>query len=63
MIGSPIRQTMDQPGVPMKGKDNGFIRRKERIELLVGQPMRMLLDISFWEEPNIMITPLLQPTL
>jgi hypothetical protein len=25
--------------------------------------MRMLLDISFWEEPNIMITPLLQPTL
>jgi hypothetical protein len=47
----------------MKGKDNGFIRRKEGIELLVGQPMRMRRDISPWKALNISITPLLQPTL
>ena len=42
MIGATIRETMNQPGIAMKGEDDGFIRGKEGIKLLVGQPMRML---------------------
>ncbi len=42
IVGSPICQTMDQPGIRKKGKNGGFIRCKEGIEHLVGQAMRML---------------------
>ena len=35
MIGSTIGQTMNQPGVTVKGEDDRLVRREKRIEIFV----------------------------
>src|SRR5664280_2840364 len=45
---------MDQPGVPMKAKDNKPVFREERIVIRFGEPMRVLgLRLQFHEIDDI----------
>src|SRR5436190_539816 len=41
VIGPPIGQTMDEPWVGMKVEDDRLIRREQRVELPVGEAVRM----------------------
>ena len=41
VIGSPIRQAVNQPGIAMEVKNDGLVSREERIEVGIRQSMRM----------------------
>src|SRR5659263_779769 len=42
MVGSPIRQLMDQGRISVEGEDDGFVLGEKDLEVLVAQAMRML---------------------
>ena len=41
-VGALVGQAVDQPRVPVVGEDDGPVAREERIELGIGQPVRVL---------------------
>ena len=41
MVCPPVSQPVDQPGVPVKGEDYRLIGSEKRVEVLVGQSVRM----------------------
>ncbi len=43
MIGTPIGQAVNQPGIAVIGEDDRFVGGEERVEILSGQAMRMFL--------------------
>jgi hypothetical protein len=42
VIGAAVGHAVDQIRVAMKGKDDGFVRCKQGVEVLVGQAVGML---------------------
>ena len=42
MVGAPVGQPVDEPGVAVVGEDDRPVGREERVELAVGQPVGML---------------------
>ena len=38
VIGAPISEAMDQPGIAVEREDDGLIRREERVEIPVRKP-------------------------
>ena len=42
MVGSTIGQLVNQQGLPVIGKDDGFVPGEQRIEVLVAEAVRML---------------------
>ena len=42
VVGPPIGQPMDEPGVAVVGEDDRLVFREEEIEVLVAEPMGML---------------------
>ncbi len=41
VIAASIRQAVDQPGITVEGEDDRLVRREDRIELAVGQAVRV----------------------
>jgi hypothetical protein len=42
MVGAPVGQAVDQPGVAVEGEEHRSVGGEQRVELAVGQSMRML---------------------
>jgi sulfur carrier protein ThiS len=42
VVGPAVRQPVDQPGVAVVGEDHRLVRREHRVELRVGEPVRVL---------------------
>ena len=42
VIGAPVGEPMNQPGIAVVGEDDRLVGREERVEIAVGQPVRML---------------------
>ena len=42
VVGPPVGQAVDQPRVAVVGEDDRLVRGEERVELLVGQAVRVL---------------------
>ena len=42
VVAPPIRQAVDQPRIAVEGEHDRLVRRKEEIELIVGEAVRVL---------------------
>ena len=41
MIGTPISKAVNQPGITVIGKDDWLVGREDRVELMIGEAVRM----------------------
>ena len=43
VVGPPVGQAVDQPGIAVLGENHRFVLGEQRVEILVGEAVRMLL--------------------